>query len=88
MDRYGAAEISIYQHTGDAQQDTSIRDNPDIVHLDTIEISKVRVKDSRKLPPIEIRMWLENDGMLEAEAVVEGHPKTFKLPTRFRPKED
>jgi molecular chaperone DnaK (HSP70) len=81
--RLGEADITVCQHTGNPE-DTLIGDNRDIIPIDRIRVRGAPVKDPRRPPALEVRMWIGKDGMLEAEAAVEGHPVVFKLDHRFR----
>jgi molecular chaperone DnaK (HSP70) len=78
--------VTIYQHTGDPEQpeEAVIEGNPDVTAIDRIVISGVKVADKARPPVAEVRMWLADDGMLDAEASVEGHPTQFALENRYR----
>jgi molecular chaperone DnaK (HSP70) len=78
------AEIPLYQHTGDLSEDGAdvIDDkNRDVVPIDAIKISNVprHLRNSQ----VKVTMRLGCDGMLEAEAQVEGHDTVFRLDNRY-----
>jgi len=83
--QFGRADITIYQHTGDPEKDDLISPaNRDIVPIDRINVKGVEISNYRKLPLVEVRMWVGQDGLLEAEAQVEGHSSPFRLQNRYR----
>jgi molecular chaperone DnaK (HSP70) len=79
----GSATLTFYQHTGDPDNNR-IADNRDIIAIDSIVIRQVKVPDRRRPPIIEVRMWLARDGLLDAEARVDGHEHAFRLVHRQR----
>jgi len=82
----GATVVTIYQHTGDPDLpgESMIENNPDVTAIDRIIITGVKVADKSHPPAAEVRMWLAEDGMLDAEAHVEGHSAPFALEHRQR----
>ncbi len=69
--------VPLYQHTGNTQSMDGlwIEKNPDISPIDEIEVDMPR---GNRQGRIHIRMWLGKDGLLQAEASVEGSEKIFR----------
>jgi molecular chaperone DnaK (HSP70) len=88
INRAGPTVVTIYQHTGDPDQpgESIIENNPDLTAIDRIVITGVKVVDKSRPPTAVVRMWLADDGMLDAEARVEGHSAPFALEQRHRSK--
>ena len=86
VNQEGGGSVWIYQHTGDPTDPSErvVAGNRDIVPIDTIEIHGVSIADRRKPPRIKVEMWIDDDGLLEAQAEVSGHPTVFRLQHRFR----
>jgi hypothetical protein len=85
--KHGQAPITVYQHTGDPHHPQELvitKENRDITPLDSIPVRGVSVADPSKPPQVEVSMWVGEDGMLEAEAHVEGHDRPFRLQHRYR----
>jgi molecular chaperone DnaK (HSP70) len=76
----GNVKVTIYQHTGDVseQAETPIENNPDIVPVVRIDVQGVAVPDRSNPPRLKVHMWLADDGLLDAEATVEGHLTPFR----------
>lgn len=75
----GSAAVVVYQHTGDPDRTIIEPGDRDFVHIDTIKVTS-RLRNT----PIEVAMWVGNDGLLEAEAKVQGQAKVFRLENRYQ----
>jgi len=80
-------QIPVYQHTGDVEVESQLeitQDNRYVTAIDSIEVRGIPRPNPQNPPRVHVRMWVGKDGLLEADATVEGHVEKFKLQHRFR----